>query len=62
MLLFVLSFGRVWSVHSMLEFSVMKENLRIMSDMERFFWTVWFRLNSLVFLFFTPNVSSLTRN
>ena len=46
----------------MLEFSVMKENLRIMSDMERFFWTVWFRLNSLVFLFFTPNVSSLTRN
>jgi len=62
MLLFVLSFGRVWSVHSMLELSVMKENLRIMSDMERFFWTVWFRLNSLVFLFFTPNVSSLTRN
>ena len=37
MLLYVTFFGRVWSVHSMLEFNAMKKNLRIQSDMERFF-------------------------
>ena len=60
-LLLVISVGRDWSVHSILEFSALKKNLRITSDMERVFWTVLFRIASLVFLFFTPSVSSLVR-
>jgi len=62
MLLLVISVGRDWTVHSILEFSAMKKNLRIISDMERVFWTVLFRMASFVFLFFTPSVSSLVRN
>jgi len=46
----------------MLELSAMKKNLRIMSDIDRVFWTVRFRMISLVFLFFTPSVSSLVTN
>jgi len=62
MLVLVISFGRDRSVHTMLEFCAMKKNFRIVSDMERVFWTVWFRMNSLVFLFLTPSVSSLARD
>jgi len=40
----------------------MKKNLRIMSDIERVFWTVLFRMAFRVFLFFTPSDSSLVRN
>ena len=43
MLLWVISVGRDWSVYSILEFSAMKKNLRIISDMERVFWTDLFR-------------------
>jgi len=41
--------GRDSSVHSILEVSTMQNNLRIISDMESFFWTVLFRIASLVF-------------
>ena len=58
MLLLVISVGKDWSVHSILEFSAMKKNLRIKSDMERDFWTVLFQIASLMFMFFTPSVSS----
>ena len=61
-LLLVISVGRDWNVHSILEFSAIKKSLRIISDMERVFWTALFRKASLVFLFFTPSVSSLVRN
>jgi len=44
MLWLVISVGRDWSVNSILEFSAMKKNLRIISDMERVFWTVLFRM------------------
>jgi len=40
MFLLVIFVGRDWSVHSVLEFSAMKKNLRIISDIERVFWTV----------------------
>jgi len=52
-----ISVGKVWSVHSVLEFSAIKKNLRIMSDIERDFWTrtVLLRMASRVFLFFTPS-------
>jgi len=60
-LLLVISVGRDWNVDSILEFSAMK-NLRIISDMERVFRIVLFRIASLVFLIFTPSVSSLVRN
>ena len=53
---------RFWSVQSVLEFNAIKKNLRIMSDIERVFWTVLFRMASRVFLFFTPSDSSLVRN
>jgi len=64
MFLLVIFVGRDWSVHSVLEFSAtrMKKNLRIISDIERVFWTVLFRMASRVFLFFTPSDSSLIRN
>jgi len=62
MFLLAISVGRVWSVHSVLEFSAMKKNLRNMSDIERLFWTVLLRMASRVFLFFTPSDSSLVRN
>ena len=62
MFLLTISVGRFWSVQSVLEFKVIKKNLRIMSDIERVFWTVLFRMASLVFLFFTPSNSSLAKN
>jgi len=62
MLLLAISVGRVWSVHSVLEFSAIKKNLRIMSDIKRVFWTVLLRVASGVFLFLTPSDSSLVRN
>jgi len=62
MFFLTISLGRFWSVQSVLEFSAMKENLRIMSEIERIFWTVLFRMASRVFSFFTPSDSSLIRN
>ena len=62
MFLLTISVGRFWSVQSVLEFNAIKENLRIMSDIERVFWTVLFRMASCVSLFFTPSDSSLVRN
>jgi len=64
MLLFVISVGIDWSVHSVLEFSAMKKNLRIISDtlVEKVFWTVLFQKASFMFVFFTPSASSLVRN
>jgi len=53
--------GRFWSVHSVLEFNAIKKNLRIMSDIEKVFWTVLFSMASRVFLFFTLSDSSLVR-
>jgi len=53
MFLFVISVGRNWSVHSVLEFSAMKRNLRIISDIERVFCTVLLRMASRMFLFLT---------
>jgi len=61
MFLLTISVGRFWSVHSVLEFNAIKKNLRIMSDIERVFWTVLLRA-SRVFLFLTPSDSSLVRN
>jgi len=60
--LLAISVGRFWSVQSVLEFNAMKKNLRIMSDIERVFWTIRFRMASRVFLFFTPSDSNLGRN
>jgi len=62
MFLLTISVGRFWSVQSVLEFNAMKKNLRIMSDIDRVFWTVLFRMASRVFVFFTPSDSSLVRN
>jgi len=62
MFLLTISVGRIWSVQSVLEFSAIKTNLRIMSDIERFFWTVLFRIASRVFLFFAPSDSRLVTN
>jgi len=62
MFLLMISVGRFWSVQSVLEFSAIKKNLRIMSDIERGFWTVLFRMASRVFEFFTPSDSSLVKN
>ena len=62
MFLLATSVGRVWSVHSVWEFSAIKKNLRIMSDVERVFWTVLLRMASRVFLFVTPSDSSVVRN
>ena len=62
MFLLTISVGRIWSVQSVLEFNAIKKNLRIMSDIERVFWTVLFRMASRVVLFFTPSDSSLVRN
>jgi len=62
MFLLTISVGRIWSLQSDLEFSAIKKNLRIMSDIERVFWTVLFRMASRVFLFFTPNDCNLVRN
>ena len=49
MFLLTISVGRFWSVQSVLQFNAIKKNLRIMSDIERIFWTVLFRMASLVF-------------
>ena len=64
MFLLTISVGRFWSVQSVLEFNAIKKNLRIIpiSDIERVFWTVLFRMASRVFVFFTPRDSSLMRN
>ena len=62
MFLLTISVGRFWSVQSVLEFNAMKKNLRIMSDIEKIFWTVLFRMASRVLVFFTPSDSSLVRN
>ena len=62
MFLLTISVGRFWSVHSVLEFNATKKNLRIMSDIERVFRTVIFRMASRVFIFFTPSDSCLVRN
>jgi len=62
MFLLTISVGRFWVVQSVLEFNAMKKNLRIMSDIERVFWTVLFRIASRVFVFLTPSDSSLVRN
>ena len=62
MFLLTISVSRLWSVQSVLEFNAIKKNLRIMSDIERVFWTVLFRMDSHVFVFFTPSDSSLVRN
>jgi len=62
MFLLTISVGRFWSVQSVLEFNAIKKNLSIMSDIERGFWTVLFRMASRVFVFFTPSDSSLVRN
>jgi len=61
MFLLTISVGRIWSVQSDLESSEIKKNLRIMSDIERVFWTVVLRMASRVFLFFTPSDSNLVR-
>jgi len=37
MFLLVISVGRDWSVHSVLEFSAIQKNLKIISDIERVF-------------------------
>ena len=42
MFLLTISVGRFWSVQFVLEFNAIKKNLRIMSDIERVFWTVLF--------------------
>ena len=62
MLLLTISVSRFWRVQSVLEFNAIKKNLRIMSDIERVFWTVLFRMASRVFEFFTPSDSNLVRN
>ena len=62
MFLLTISVGRFLSVHSVLEFNAIKKNLRIMSDIERVFWTVLLRMTSRVCLFLTPSDSSLVMN
>jgi len=62
MFLLTISVGRIWSVQWVLEFSAIKKNLRIMSDIDRVFWTVLFRMASRVFLFFFPSDSYLVRS
>ena len=62
MFLLTISVGRFWSVQSVLEFNAIKKNWWIMSDIERVFWTVLFRMASRAFLFFTPSDSSPVRN
>ena len=37
MILLTISVGKIWSVQSVLEFTAIKKNLRIMSDIERVF-------------------------
>ena len=62
MFLLTISVGRFWGVQSVLEFNAIKKNLRIVSDIERVFWTVLFRIASRVFVFFTTSDSNLVRN
>jgi len=62
MFLLTISVGRFWCVQFVLEFNAIKKNLRIMSDIERVFWTVLFRMASRVFIFFTQSDSSPVRN
>ena len=58
MFLLTTSVGRFCSVQSVLEFNAIKKNLRIMSDMERVFWTVLFRMASRVFVFLIERLQS----
>jgi len=44
MLWLLISVGRDWCVNSILEFSAIKKNLKIVSDMERVFWAVLLRM------------------
>ena len=62
MFLLTIFVGRFWIVQSVLEFNAMKKNLKIMSDIERVFWTVLLRMASRVFVFLAPSDSSLVRN
>ena len=62
MFLLTISVGSIWSVQSDLEFSAIKKKLSIMSDIERVFWTVLFRMASRMFLSSAPRDSSLVRN
>jgi len=62
MFLLTISVGRFWSVQSVLEFNAINQNLRIMSNMEKVFWTALFHMTSRVYLFFTLSDSSLVRN
>jgi len=62
MFLLTISVGRIRSVQSDFELSAIKKNLRIMSDIERVFWTILLRITSCVFWFFTPSDSNLVRN
>jgi len=62
MFLLTISVGRIWTVQSDLELCAMKKNLKIMSDIERVFWTVLLPIASRVFLFFTPSDFNLVRN
>ena len=48
MFLLTISVGRFWSVQSVLEFNAIKKNLRIMSDIERVFLTVLFRMMMMI--------------
>jgi len=59
MFLLTIFVGRIWSEQSDFELSAIKKNLRIMSDIERVFWTVLLRMASRVF---TPSDSNLVRN
>jgi len=60
MFLLTISVGRIWSVQSVLEFSAIKTNLSIMSDIERVFWTVLFHMASRLF-FLYPERLNLVR-
>ena len=54
LLLLTISVGRFWSVHSVLEGKAIKKNLRIMSDIEKVFWTVLLHMASRRVLIFNP--------
>ena len=58
MFLLTISVCGIWSVQSDLEFSAIKKNLRIMSDIERVFWTVLLRMASRVFFLYPERLQS----
>jgi len=59
MFLLTISVGRFWSVQSVLEFSAIKKNLRIMSDIERVFWLFYF-VWLLACLYFLPRATPVS--